>query len=75
MKPAGSKISYAKLHASIFIVNYGELGPTLTETADAKNRACKMEISDCGLFLMVDSAKGPIAVPMTNVTHMVIKPS
>jgi len=75
MKINGNTVTYAILHGSIFVPNgAGTIGPTLGNQGDARNKAVKMQVSDDGLFLQVDTGKHQIAIPMTNVTHMVLAP-
>lgn len=76
MKPELKEVYYATLHNSIFIPGnvVGQIGPVLTADPNGgKQKTVKMSISESGLFLLVEIRDYTIAVPMTNVTHCMLK--
>lgn len=74
MRLAGMEVTYAVLHSSLFVPNgVGTVGPTCSASGDATHKPLKMCISEDAGFLIIDTGKHTITVPMTNVTHMLVK--
>lgn len=66
------EVTYACLHAPIFIPGAGEYGRTLTNGLTGKARDLKMELTENGLFLKISTKGVQVLVPMTMVTHLVV---
>jgi hypothetical protein len=67
----GIEVSYAHLHAPIFIPGAGNYKETLTADLVGPDRNMKMYLKDTHLLLLTKNVK--VAIPLANVTHMVIK--
>lgn len=70
-----AEVTYAVLHAAIFVPNGGgPIGPTLTTVKNPTTKLIdRMQVSEDGLFLLVTMGKFKVVVPMTNVTHVILK--
>jgi hypothetical protein len=68
-----TEITYAKLHAPIFIPTIGNLKETLVDDLTSNTKGIKMTLEN---GLLRATLKGvTFLVPMTSVTHMVEKKS
>jgi hypothetical protein len=67
------EVSYAHLHAPIFIPGLGNYKETITPDVTGPDRNLKMFLEDGATCLMLITKNVEIAIPLSNITHMVVK--